>query len=200
MIAIIDYGMGNLRNVQKALEYIGEPAVCAAEISVIDRADRVILPGVGAFRDAMSVLKSSGLADAFCAAVAVGKPCLGICLGMQLLFEKSEEFGEHEGLGLLAGKITRLESKGLKIPHMGWNTVKPRGESPLFAGMNKEACFYFVHSLCAQEAEAKYSVGVCQYGNDFAALVCQDNLYGAQFHPEKSGEVGLQLLRNFAAL
>lgn len=200
MIAIIDYGMGNLRNVQKALEYIGQPACITQDPEEIGRADRVILPGVGAFRDAAAEMRRLGLDAAFCREAEAGKPLLGICLGMQLLFARSEEFGVHEGLGLLDGAITRMNGgDGLKIPHMGWNSVTAQGNSPLMKGLDG-ADFYFVHSYAAMDAQADYVSGICRYGADFAALVSAGNLHGAQFHPEKSGEAGLLLLRNFAAL
>ncbi len=199
MIAIVDYGMGNLRSVQKALEFIGERVQITSDAADIFRADRVILPGVGAFRDAIQALHEKELSKAFVAAVNEGKPALGICLGMQLLFEQSDEFGQYAGLGLLPGRITRIQSRGQKIPHIGWNRVEARGDSPLLRGMDS-AYFYFVHSLCAQDAQSSHVAGVCQYGESFAALVHHKNLHGAQFHPEKSGEAGLMLLRNFAAL
>lgn len=199
MIAIIDYSMGNLRNVQKALEYIGQKAIITQEIADVKKADKVILPGVGAFRDAVAELKRLHLGNAFIEAVNEGKSALGICLGMQLLFSRSNEFGDHEGLGLLQGNIIFLRAEGLKIPHMGWNSVYAKGESPLLKGLNGED-FYFVHSYAAQDAAADYVSGVCNYKGDFAALVSLGNLHGAQFHPEKSGEAGLALLRNFANL
>lgn len=200
MIAIIDYGMGNLRSVQKALTYIDQQAIITQDAGEIARADRVLLPGVGAFRDAIAELIRLGLDRVFIEAVQMGKPALGICLGMQMLFEGSEEFGYHRGLGLLAGRIGRMEGReGLKIPHMGWNNVRVQGDSPLLRGIDNED-FYFVHSYAAFDARADYVGGVCHYDQDFAAVVSKDNLHGAQFHPEKSGEAGLLLLRNFAAL
>lgn len=200
MIAIIDYGMGNLRSVEKALEYIGQRATITSDSAEIAGAERVILPGVGAFRDAIGELKRSGLDAAFSHAVSAGKPALGICLGMQLLFAQSDEFGLYDGLGLLEGTITRMEGdQGLKIPHMGWNTVIAKGNSPLLRGIDGED-FYFVHSHAALDVTAGYASGICSYGGDFVAMVSQGNLHGAQFHPEKSGEAGLALLRNFASL
>ena len=199
MIAILDYGMGNLRNVQKALEFIGQKAYITEEPAGLARAERLILPGVGAFRQASQRLRQTGLGAAFAAAVQQGRPALGICLGMQLLFEESDEFGVHQGLGLIPGRITRIRSGGQKIPHMGWNAIAARGESPLLAGLDG-SYFYFVHSLCMQQADADCVTGVCNYGEDFGALVRLGNLHGAQFHPEKSGDAGLELLRHFAAI
>ncbi len=195
MIAIIDYGMGNLRSVQKAFEFLGYEAVITDRADEIDRADHVVLPGVGAFEDAMKRLRDSGLDQAVLRCAADGRPLLGICLGMQMMFEWSEENGHFAGLGLFPGGITRLENRGLKIPHMGWNTLTTR-ECPLFgAGENPQV--YFVHSYCAAEI-ADYTAATCEYGQVFTAAVCRGNVVATQFHPEKSGEAGLKMLKNFA--
>ncbi len=195
MIAIIDYGMGNLRSVQKAFEFLG----CRAEITdapeMIARASHVVLPGVGAFEDAMKRLRQTGLDRAVLRAAGEGKPLLGICLGMQMMFEYSEENGRFAGLGLLPGGIARLEERGLKIPHMGWNTLKTRS-CPLFDA-GDDPCVYFVHSYCAAQV-GDFTAATCEYGQTFTAAVCRGNVMATQFHPEKSGEAGLRMLRRFA--
>ncbi len=196
MIAIIDYGMGNLRSVQKAFEFLGFPAVITDSREVIARADHVVLPGVGAFRDAMACLRETGLDQAVLEAARVGKPVLGICLGMQMMFQRSEENGVWEGLGLFPGVIARFEDRGLKIPHMGWNTLKTRA-CPLF-DEGDDPAVYFVHSYCAAEISDDWTVATCDYGQTFTAAVCRGNVMATQFHPEKSGEAGLNMLRRFA--
>ena len=196
MIAIIDYGMGNLRSVQKAFEYLGFEAVITDDAAVVAAADRVVLPGVGAFEDAMNRLRETGLDQAFLNAAHAGKPVLGICLGMQMMFEQSEENGLHDGLGLFPGKVTRLEDHGLKIPHMGWNTLRTR-PSPLF-DEGDDACVYFVHSYCVAEVSDDFTAATCDYGQTFTAAVCRGNVMATQFHPEKSGGAGLRMLRRFA--
>ena len=198
MIAIIDYGMGNLRSVQKAFAYLGADARITDDAAVIREAAHVVLPGVGAFRDAIARLRETGLDEAFLGAARAGKPCLGICLGMQLMYEASEENGFFEGLGLFPGKITRIQAPGMKIPHMGWNTIRTR-TCPLFDA-GKELCVYFVHSYCAGEVRDDITAAVCEYGQPFTAVACKDNVMATQFHPEKSGSVGLDMLRRFAAL
>lgn len=196
MIAIIDYGMGNLRSVQKALEYLGFEAVITDEKEKIAAADRVILPGVGAFEDAMARLHQGGLDQALLDAAKAGKPVLGICLGMQMMFEHSEENGHHDGLGLFPGTITRLEDRGLKIPHMGWNTLETRA-CPLW-DEGEELCVYFVHSYCVAEVNDDWTAATCVYGQTFSAAICRGNVMATQFHPEKSGAAGLKILRRFA--
>lgn len=196
MIAIIDYGMGNLRSVQKAFEHLGFEAVVTDDAAAVREASRVVLPGVGAFSDAMSRLRQTGLDRAFLGAVDAGKPVLGICLGMQMLFEHSEENGRFDGLGLFPGTITRLTGgNGLKIPHMGWNTLNARS-CPLFDA-GEDPCVYFVHSYCAAEV-ADFTAATCDYGQTFTAAVWRENVAATQFHPEKSGEAGLRMLRRFA--
>ena len=201
MIAIIDYGMGNLRSVQKAIEAVGHSATVTADPDAIARADKVILPGVGAFADAIAHLRQTGLAEAFTAAVRAGKPCLGVCLGLQLLFDASEEDGEHTGLGLIPGRVVRFPSEpGLKIPHMGWNTLEIRQASPLLAGLEAEPAVYFVHSYFARPENRDHIVAESNYPGPFAAMVARDNLIAAQFHPEKSQRIGLTMYANFARL
>ena len=198
MIAIIDYGFGNLRSVQKALESLGADARITDRAQDISDADHVVLPGVGAFRDAIARLRETGLDQAVIRSAASGKPLLGICLGMQLMYEWSEENGRYQGLGLLPGGITRIDAPGLKIPHMGWNTIRTRA-CPLFEA-GQEQCVYFVHSYCAGEVRDDVTAAVCEYGQSFTAAACQGNVMATQFHPEKSGDVGLNMLRRFAAL
>lgn len=201
MIAIIDYGMGNLRSVQKAIEAVDHDALITSDPESIRRASKVILPGVGAFADAASELRRTGLGEAFREAVKAGKPCLGICLGLQLLFDRSEEDGLHEGLGLLAGRVVRFTSSpGLKIPHMGWNTLRELRPAPLLKGIGQGASVYFVHSYYAAAANAVDIAAEADYPTPFAAMVWRDNLMACQFHPEKSQKVGLAMYANFAAL
>jgi glutamine amidotransferase len=199
MIAIIDYGMGNLRSVQKALEAVGAGALVTSEPEVIRRASKVILPGVGAFADAIAELRRTGLGEAFVEAVRAGKPCLGVCLGLQLLFDKSEEDGLHEGLGLLPGRVVRFQpSPGLKIPHMGWNALSIRRPAPLFEGVADGSFVYFVHSYHAVAANPQDVAAEADYPEPFTAAVWRDNLMACQFHPEKSQKVGLAMYANFA--
>lgn len=195
MIGILDYGMGNLRSVQKALEYLGGRAVISSELSVLDGCDRLILPGVGSFAAGMDNLGKTGLAD-YVRTRAADTPVLGICLGMQFLLTVSEEEGEHGGLGLIDGRAVRF-TQG-KIPHMGWNGVSQM-RSPLFAGIPEETQFYFVHSYYA-DVSVEDAIGMTEYYRTFASAIARGNAYGVQFHPEKSGAAGLQLLRNFMRL
>lgn len=200
MIAIIDYGAGNLFSVQNALNYLGFENKITSDKQEIIKADRLILPGVGAFGDAMEKLNNSGLVDVI-KEEAVKKPFLGICLGMQLLFEKSYEFGEHQGLGLIKGYVDLMKPKGnLAIPQMGWNALEYNIECPLLKGISEGQYVYFVHSyaaVCTSDNVYAY----VDYGGKVPALVGNGGtVYGAQFHPEKSGEVGLNILKNFARL
>lgn len=197
MIAIMDYGMGNLRSVQKAFEYLGEQAVITDDPAKVAGGSHVVLPGVGAFEEAMDRLRRSGLDRAVLDAVHAGKPVLGICLGMQMMFEHSEENGFFDGLGLFPGTVTRLENHGLKIPHMGWNTLTTR-EGPLF-DKGEDPCVYFVHSYCMADVSEEWTAATCEYGQVFTAAVCLGNVMATQFHPEKSGTAGLKMLRRFAA-
>ncbi len=201
MIAIIDYGMGNLRSVQKALEAVGHQATIAAEPEQIRRASKVILPGVGAFADAIAELRRTGLGEAFAEAVRAGKPCLGVCLGLQLLFDISEEDGEHQGLGLLPGRVVRFDPEpGLKIPHMGWNTLRVKKSSSLLDGLEADPSVYFVHSYYVRPDNPADVVAESDHPRPFAAMVARDNLMAAQFHPEKSQRVGLAMYANFARI
>lgn len=199
MIAIIDYGMGNLHSVSKAVERLGYEAVITADPQVIMDADGAILPGVGAFGDAMQNLRDTGLDAVAKQYAASGKPLLGICLGMQLLFGESEEYGTHEGLGLLPGKVSRFQGE-YKIPHMGWNKLSfLQGQSPLFSGLT-EGHVYFVHSFHARPGLQSDLLATTDYHQPVTAIVGRGNVFGMQFHPEKSGDLGMQLLGNFLAL
>ena len=200
MLAIIDYGVGNLFSLVSSLKSIGVDAVITSDPKVIENADRLILPGVGAFGDASEKLKISGLEGIIKNAVEKGTPLMGICLGMQLLFEKSYEYGEHQGLGLLKGNVIGMEGtipKELKIPHIGWNSLKFTKKSPIFKYINEGDCVYFVHSFYAVDCEDSL-IATAEYGRDLTAAVQQDNVYGCQFHPEKSGSVGLKILKAFS--
>ena len=200
-MVIIDYGMGNLRSVQKAIEAIGHRAEITNDPDVVRRAERVILPGVGAFADAAAELERTGLGAAFCDAVRAGRPGLGVCLGLQLLFDVSEEDGEHRGLGLLPGRVVRFRSSpGLKIPHMGWNTLRIKRPAPIFAGLGPDPSVYFVHSYHAVAARAEDVAAEADHPDPFPAVVWRENLIGCQFHPEKSQKVGLAMYANFAAM
>jgi len=199
MIAIIDYGMGNLRSVQKGFEKVEVDAAIVDEPAAVAGAAGVVLPGVGAFVDAIGQLRKSGLDQAVLEAIKSGKPFLGICLGLQLLFERSFEDGEHTGLGVFAGAVERIPA-GVKIPHMGWNQVKQVRDMPLYSGVPDSADFYFVHSYVARPTDPAVIAATTDYGGDFASGVARDNVYAFQFHPEKSGLIGLEILRNFGRL
>ena len=199
MIAIIDYGVGNLFSLQSSFAAIGQEAAVTRDAEEIRRADRLILPGVGAFRDAADKLRASGMDRAVKEETAKGKPLLGICLGMQMLFERSHEYGVHEGLGLLKGEIRPIAERiptGLKIPQMGWNSLKIVKDSPLLKYSLEGEYVYFVHSYSAVNCEESL-LAVTEYGADLTACVGKGNVYGCQFHPEKSGEVGLRILKAF---
>ena len=237
-VAIVDYGMGNLRNVQKAFEHIGVPTRISAQAADLGRADGVVLPGVGAFGDAMDNLRAAGLVEPIRQAVAQGKPLLGICLGLQLLFDESEEMGWHRGLGILPGRVVRF-GQGLKVPHIGWNQLQIAGNQGLqhksanqqisksqdlpgsgsgdlsqtilgsgsgdpsrtiLAGIPDHSYAYFVHSYYVEPADPSCVLATTCYGVTFASVVGQGNVFGAQPHPEKSQEVGLRLLKNFATI
>lgn len=198
MIAIIDYGMGNLHSVSKAVERLGYTTVISANADEILAADAAILPGVGAFGDAMQQLVSTGLADVVKQFVATGKPLLGICLGMQLLFQSSEEHGFNEGLNLIDGKVVRFQGE-FKIPHMGWNKISFKQASPIFNGL-EEGYVYFVHSFHAKLTNSENLLADTDYYGPVTAIVNKDNVFGMQFHPEKSGDLGMKLLENFLAL
>ncbi|MBE6655386.1 MAG: imidazole glycerol phosphate synthase subunit HisH [Ruminococcaceae bacterium] len=199
MIAILDYGVGNLFSLRSSFAAIGATAVVTADPAVIHAADKLILPGVGAFEDAARKLRDSGLDVVLKEEAAKGKPLMGICLGMQLLFEKSYEYGEHEGLGLLKGSILPFAEhieKNYKIPHIGWNKLSLKKDIPLWKYVNEGDYVYFVHSFFAELSE-EHTAASAEYGITFTAAVAKDNVYGCQFHPEKSGNVGLGILRGF---
>lgn len=203
MIAIIDYGAGNLQSVKKALDYLGEPNLITAKSSEIEAADALILPGVGSFGDAMQSLTDSGLLETVRAAALSDTPFLGICLGLQLLFPESEESKGVKGLGVLPGKIIKFPGDmGLKIPQIGWNSINIREGCKLYAGVPQNAYVYFVHSYYLQAADPEVVAATAEYGVTFHASVADEahRLYATQFHPEKSGAVGLRILRNFAAM
>lgn len=202
MLAVVDYGAGNLRSVLHALNYLGAESIRVVHAPhELRGARKIILPGVGAFGAGMNKLREQGLIQPLRDAANSGIPFFGICIGMQFLFERSDEMGDHEGLGLLEGRVTRFPDLGnLKVPHMGWNTVQPVQESPMLNGIAPESYAYFVHSYhCIPERKSDVLLTTC-YGIDFVAAVQRDNVYGVQFHPEKSQQTGLQLLRNFLAL
>ena len=207
MIAIIDYGVGNLFSLQSSLKFIGQDVAVTSDSAIIEAADRIILPGVGAYEDAARKLRESGMADIVMAQAKAGKPLMGICLGMQLLFEKSYEYGEHEGLGLIKGKVVPIKGYApadYKIPHIGWNALTFRGRAaeggePLFKYTKEGDHVYFVHSYYAADCEDS-TIAVTEYGAELTAAVADGKIYGCQFHPEKSGSVGLNLLRAFCEL
>ena len=201
MIALIDYDAGNIKSVEKALQLLGEEVILTRDSEVLLAADKVILPGVGNFGDAMHNLKTFGLIPVIHEIAGRGTPFLGICLGLQLLFERSEESPGVEGLGLLKGEILRIpDNPGLKIPHMGWNSLKLKNDGRLFSGIGEEPYVYFVHSYYLKAEDEKIVKAVTEYGVQIDASVEQGNIFACQFHPEKSSDVGLQILKNFAAL
>ena len=202
MTVIIDYGVGNLFSLASSIKKIGEEAVVSSDKDIILQADRIILPGVGAFGDAIAKLNESGLSDIIMEEVSKGKPLLGICLGMQLLFEKSFEYGENKGLGLIKGEIRALSEVvpgNLKIPHMGWNGLRFKKDSPVFNGLAEGDEVYFVHSFAGFYCEESLTA-TAEYSVEVTAAVNNKNIYGVQFHPEKSGEKGLKILKNFCRL
>lgn len=202
MVAIIDYGVGNLFSLKSSLKEIGAEAMVTSDEKVIAEADRIILPGVGAFEDAARKLRDSGMADVVKREAAAGKPMMGICLGMQLMFDVGYEYGVHEGLGLIRGSVRPIADvipEGYKIPHIGWNLLKFRKESPLFKYIKEDDYVYFVHSYYAAECDESV-IADTEYGADLTAAVANGNVYGCQFHPEKSGEVGMKILKAFMEL
>ena len=200
MIAILDYGMGNLRSVEKALARVGTEAARITDPEAARDADGLIVPGVGAFPEAMSRIRARGFDSLVEDRSAAGVPVLGICLGMQLIFGSSTELQGAEGLGLLEGDVTDLDAAGRKVPHMGWSPVTWAGPSPITEGLADGEPFYFVHSLASRPADEADVLGTADYGERFAAAVARDNVFGVQFHPEKSSAAGLTLLANFAAI
>ena len=204
MIAIIDYGMGNLRSVQKGFEKVGHKAIVTSDPATIKDASHVVLPGVGAFPDCMRNLDEKGLLDIVPKVINSGRPFLGICLGLQLLFTESEEFGIHKGLDIIKGRVVKfdfsaqsLEASHLKVPHMGWNTVAVKRRPPAMEGIDEGAYFYFVHSYYVVPEDEKVVATTTAYGVEFASSIWKDNLFATQFHPEKSQEKGLRILKNF---
>jgi imidazole glycerol-phosphate synthase subunit HisH len=201
-LVVADYGMGNRRSVEKALEHAGVRATHTADLDELAGADGLVLIGVGAFAAAMERLTETGIADVLVDRARAGVPVLGLCLGMQLLFERSEELGGAEGLGLLEGEVRRLapDPPTLKVPHIGWNEVRFAGASPLVDGLGASAAFYHVHSFAAEPDDPGDVLGTGDYGGLFASIVARDGVFGAQFHPEKSSTAGLALLANFASI
>lgn len=202
MVAIIDYGMGNIHSIQKALELYGARTVVTNNPSEIGACTKAVLPGVGAFDDAMRELKKQGLITAINTHIRDKKPFLGICLGMQLLFEGSEEASHSNGLAILKGGVKRFkEKKGMKVPHMGWNQLKINAvESPLLKNIADRSFVYFCHSYYPVPKDKEIIAASCDYGVEFPCVICQDNIYGVQFHPEKSQETGLEIIKNFVEL
>ncbi len=201
MIAIVDYQMGNLRSVQKAFEKVGVSAEITSDPDALDRADKIVLPGVGAFRDAISELQHRQLVEPLRSAIRAGKPFLGICLGLQLLFDVSYEDGEYRGLEVLRGKVVRFQvPAGCKVPHMGWNAARILKPAPILKGIESGTHFYFVHSYLAAPDDRDVVAIEADYPEPFCAMIWRDNLFATQFHPEKSQQAGLQVLRNFARL
>jgi len=203
MISIVDYGMGNLRSVQKGFERVGATAAIVREAQQIESASRLVLPGVGAFADAMANLGERGLIDPIRAFIRSGRPFLGVCLGLQLLFESSEEDGDHAGLGVLKGRVVRFRpgDRALKVPHMGWNALRfTQPACALFRGIDEGSSVYFVHSYYAAPANPAVISAVADYGHEFCAAIHAGNIFACQFHPEKSQRVGLTMLSNFSAL
>jgi glutamine amidotransferase len=202
MIAIIDYGVGNLFSLTSSFKYVGADVTVTSDPKEIKKADKIILPGVGAFGDAIKKLKDTGLDKVVIDQAKNGKPLMGICLGMQLLFEKSFEYGEYDGLGLLKGKVVPMENyidKSLKIPHIGWNALNIKKENPLFKYLKSGDCVYFVHSYFATDCDESL-LATTEYGEELTAAVAYKNVMGCQFHPEKSGEIGLKILKAFCEL
>lgn len=201
MIAIIDYGAGNLQSVKKALDFIGAENIITDDPEKIKSADKVLLPGVGSFGDAMYSMEKSGLVETVKECALSGKPFLGICLGLQLLFEESEESPGVKGLGIFKGKIKKFSSDmGLKIPHIGWNSLEIKQNDTLFKDIPENSYVYFVHSYYLHAEDENDIATVTNYGIDFHSAVGKNNVFATQFHPEKSGDVGLQILRNFASM
>jgi imidazole glycerol-phosphate synthase subunit HisH len=201
MIAIIDYGMGNLRSVQKAFEKVGHQAIVTGDAAQVAAADKVVLPGVGAFEDAIAELRRLDMVKTILQAIDSGKPFLGVCLGLQLLFDVNYENGRHEGLGVLRGECVKFDlPKEFAVPHMGWNQLNIRRPAPILNGLAEGAYVYFVHSYYVVPKDAEVIATETDYGGPFCSMIWRDNVYATQFHPEKSQAEGLKILRNFAEL
>jgi imidazole glycerol-phosphate synthase subunit HisH len=201
LIGIVDYGMGNRRSVQKALQHVGARVALSADPHLLETVDGLVVPGVGAFPLAMRNLRELGLAELIVDRAAAATPLLGICLGMQLLFERSQEIEPTEGLGLIGGEVGWLQTGGLRIPHIGWSEVSFERPSPLTVGLPEQGCpFYHVHSLAARPRRGDELIGSAQYGQRFATIVQRDSMFGVQFHPEKSSRHGLRMLKNFVQM
>lgn len=196
MIAIVDYGMGNLKSVEKGFKKVGVDALVTSEPRVVDKAGAVVLPGVGAFKDCIRNLSDLSLTEAVITSIKKGKPFLGICLGLQVLFSESEEFGTCKGLDIFRGKVVRFQ-KGLKVPHMGWNTVSIINRPPILSGIEENAFFYFVHSFYVVPEDRGLIATTTDYGTTFTSMVWKDNVFATQFHPEKSQGLGLKILKGF---
>ena len=202
MVAIVDYGVGNLFSLECSLNAIGAEVTVTADPEILKQADQIILPGVGAFEDAAKKLRATGLDKVIKELAANGKPLMGICLGMQMLFEKSFEYGEHEGLGLIPGQVVPMEGvipADLKIPHIGWNALRFKKDCPIFSRIKDGDCVYFVHSYYAANCD-EHVTAIAEYGSELTAAVAKKNIFGCQFHPEKSGSVGLAILKAFTQL
>ena len=197
---IIDYGMGNLRSVEKAVSAAGGRPVISGDPVAVRRASRLILPGVGAFGDAMANLRQKGLDHAIRDAGSAGTPLLGLCLGLQLLFSRSEEFGSHEGLNLIPGQVFRFSGMNLRVPHVGWNQIEGTQANPLLNGIPEGSYFYFVHSYFVEPDRPEDALRWTEYGRRFCSIACRDRIWGAQFHPEKSQDAGKRLIRNFLGI
>lgn len=199
MITIVDYGMGNLRSVQKAFEKIGYAAQITDNPQTVNQAKALVLPGVGAFGDCMSALQKHHLIDPLLEVIASGRPFLGICLGLQLLFDESYEFGKHKGLGIIRGIVERFP-QGMKVPHMGWNSLNIKKTTALLPDNSAQPYFYFVHSYYVVPEDRQVIAATTNYGQEFVSMICKDNIYAVQFHPEKSQSLGLNLLKKFGEL
>jgi glutamine amidotransferase len=197
MIAIVDYGMGNLRSVEKGFLKVGVDARVVTDPGAVDNAEGIVLPGVGAFRDCIRNLTDANLTEAIIRGIGKGKPFLGICLGLQVLFSESEEFGSCKGLDLFRGKVVRFPQSELKVPHMGWNSLEVRRRPPIFDGVPEGGYFYFVHSFYVVPEDKGIVATTTDYGGEFTSMIWKDNVFATQFHPEKSQDLGLKILKGF---
>lgn len=198
-IAIIDYGVGNLRSVEKAFTSQDIEAVVTSDVKILSKADKLVLPGVGAFKACMDGLKARGFDELVLESANAGKPIIGLCVGLQMMFDEGHEFGVHKGLGLMPGRVVRFPEK-LRVPHIGWNQVEFKKDHPIFNGLTSQTFFYFVHSYYVEARDESNVLGVTDYGMRYASICGRDNIVGVQFHPEKSQTAGLKLLKNFAEL